>query len=54
MDFEDPPIDSSELASGFGMPSIRAANADELEQALAKSFAAPGPMLIEAMVEKGP
>ena len=54
MDFEDPPINSNELAAGFGMASIRASNADEMEQALAKSFAESGPMLIEAMVEKGP
>jgi benzoylformate decarboxylase len=54
MDFEDPPIKSASLADGFGMPSIVAGSADEMEAALAASYERNGPTLIEAMVEKGP
>lgn len=54
MDFEDPPIASAMLADGFGMPSVVANNADEMELALRESYRRDGPTLIEAMVEKGP
>ncbi|MGC1439778.1 MAG: thiamine pyrophosphate-dependent enzyme [Burkholderiaceae bacterium] len=53
MDFEDPPISSSGLAEGFGMPSVVAGDAAQMESALEQSFASDGPMLIEAMVETG-
>ena len=52
MDFKDPPIDSSALAKGFGVPSERVDTAEGFDAALKKSFATTtGPTLIEVMVK---
>ena len=54
MDFENPSIDFVQLASGLGMPAVRADNAAQLEAAMQQGNDTKGPLLIEAMVEKGP
>jgi acetolactate synthase-1/2/3 large subunit len=38
------------LATGMGVPAIRAETAEELAAALAAATAEPGPHLVEAMV----
>jgi len=52
MDFEDPPIDVSALASGFGVPAERADSAEGFQLALAKALGTTtGPTLIEVMIK---
>ena len=52
MDFEDPPIDISALASGFGVPAERADSAEGFQSALAKALGTTtGPTLIEVMIK---
>ena len=46
----DPPLDFVALATGMGVPATRATTADELVDQLGRSFAQPGPSLIEAVV----
>lgn len=38
------------LARGYGVAASRASTADALAEELARSFAAPGPFLIEAVL----
>jgi acetolactate synthase-1/2/3 large subunit len=45
-----PPIDWVAAASAFGVPGTSVRSAEELAQALGRSFAAAGPSLIEAML----
>ena len=45
---DGPRIDWVSIATGFGVPALRATTADELVAALARAFAEPGPFLIEA------
>jgi len=45
----EPALDWVALAQGFGVPAMRVTTADELVEALARSLATPGPMLIEAV-----
>ncbi len=49
-DLSRPTIDWCALATGYGVPSIRATTAEEMVAALKSANAEPGPMLIEAMV----
>jgi benzoylformate decarboxylase len=52
MDFKDPPIDSTALAKGFGVPAERVDTAAGFEAAIKKSLArTDGPSLIEVMVK---
>lgn len=44
-------LDFVALAKGHGLPALRVADADALDAALAESFAAQGPNLIEIVVE---
>ncbi|MBI3438546.1 MAG: acetolactate synthase large subunit [Proteobacteria bacterium] len=44
-----PVIDFCSVARGFGMPAVQVHSAKALEAALHRSFATPGPMLIEAI-----
>ena len=50
LDLSEPPVDFVALASGLGVPASRVETAEDLSAALARSFATPGPCLIEAMV----
>lgn len=50
LDLSEPPVDFVALATGLGVPASRVETAEELSAALARSFATPGPCLIEAMV----
>ena len=50
LDLSEPPVDFVALASGLGVPASRVESAEDLSAALARSFATPGPCLIEAMV----
>jgi acetolactate synthase-1/2/3 large subunit len=47
---ENPSISWVDLARSMGVPGCRARTTEELDAALAKSFAEPGPFLIEAEV----
>lgn len=51
MDFNDPYIDFTMLAQSLGVPGQRIENPAELRGALEKSFATPGPKLLEVMVD---
>ncbi|HSL59093.1 MAG TPA: acetolactate synthase large subunit [Acidimicrobiales bacterium] len=49
-DLARPTIDWVALATGMGVPAERATSADELVEALRRSFATSGPMLVEAVL----
>jgi len=49
-DLTRPEIDWCSLARGLGVPATRPDGAEELAAALEKSFAEPGPMLIEVLL----
>lgn len=53
IDLDDPAIDLAALARAQGVPSVRVTTADELVDALRRSYATPGPMFIEAVLPKG-
>jgi acetolactate synthase I/II/III large subunit len=48
-DLRRPSLDFTAVAAGFGVPASRVRTAHELAEALRRSFATPGPSLIEAM-----
>ena len=48
-DLRRPAINFTQLAGGFGVPAEQIHTVHELELALRRSFATPGPYLIEAM-----
>ncbi|MBS0384469.1 MAG: acetolactate synthase large subunit [Proteobacteria bacterium] len=48
-DLRRPSIDFTALAAGFGVPATRVSTLHELAQALRRSFATPGPALIEVV-----
>ncbi len=48
-DLQRPAIDFTQIAAGFGVPAQRVTTLGELASALRRSFATPGPSLIEAM-----
>lgn len=48
-DLKRPALDFCELARGFGVPSVQVRTVHALATAMRKSFATPGPMLIEAV-----
>jgi acetolactate synthase-1/2/3 large subunit len=50
LDLSRPDLDWVKLATGMGVPAVRATTADEFARELARSFATPGPSLIEAML----
>ena len=47
-DIGNPEIDWVDLAKGFGVPGAKAQSADDLCTLLEKSYATPGPFLIQA------
>ncbi|MBI2708124.1 MAG: acetolactate synthase large subunit [Actinobacteria bacterium] len=50
LDLTRPDMDFVALAAGLGVPASRATTADELVDQLGRSFATPGPSLVEAMI----
>ncbi len=53
LDISRPDLDFVSLAQGLGVPAARATTGEELTALLQRSFAEPGPMLIETMVPAG-
>jgi benzoylformate decarboxylase len=51
MDFVDPPIDFAALAQSMGMPAERVSEPDALGPALGRAFTAPGPKLLDVIVD---
>ena len=49
-DLSRPPLDFAALANGMGVDATRVETADELVTALERSFATPGPALIDAIL----
>jgi acetolactate synthase-1/2/3 large subunit len=49
-DLDRPVLDWLSIAKGLGVEAVRATTAEEFNQALARSFATPGPMLIDAVI----
>ena len=50
LDLSRPDLDFVHLAQGMGVPAVRATDTKSFNEALAESFATPGPYLIEAMI----
>jgi acetolactate synthase-1/2/3 large subunit len=50
LDLTGPRPDFAAISTGLGVPAIRVSTAEELDQALRRGWAEPGPHLIEAMV----
>src|SRR5712691_5393051 len=50
MDFVDPPVDFTGLATSFGLEAIRISDPSELKPKLSAAFARPGAKLIEVVV----
>jgi len=53
LDLDDPVIDFVELAAGLGVPGWRVTTGEDLTDALRRSYATPGPSLIEAVLPTG-
>lgn len=49
----DPEVDFAGVARSLGVPSARATTAEELTEALERSFAEPGPFLVDAVLPAG-
>ena len=47
---DDPGLDFVALGRGFGVPSVRAADAEDLVAGRSRAYAEPGPHLIEVVV----
>jgi len=52
-DLSRPPLDFVALAQGMGVDAVRAETADDVVRALERSFAEPGPHLIDAILPPG-
>jgi acetolactate synthase I/II/III large subunit len=50
LDLSGPTPDFTEISTGLGVPATRATTGEELDQALHRAYAEPGPHLIEAIV----
>jgi len=50
LDLGDPRMDWVSLAKGFGLPALRATDAESFDKALARGLSGEGPMLIEALL----
>jgi acetolactate synthase-1/2/3 large subunit len=50
LDLSDPTPDFTKIAEGLGVPAVRATTTQELDAALRRAYAEPGPHLIEAIV----
>jgi len=53
MDFKDPPVDFVGLAASVGVPAERIIEPEALAPALKRAFAAPGPKLLDVVIEGG-
>ncbi|MHB2028144.1 MAG: acetolactate synthase large subunit [Acidimicrobiales bacterium] len=53
LELDDPELNLASVASAQGVPSTRVTSAQDLVTALRRSFATPGPTLIEAMLPAG-
>ena len=53
LDLSSPDLDFVALATGLGVTAHRAQSAEELTELLDRSYATPGPVLIEAILPKG-
>jgi benzoylformate decarboxylase len=51
MDFDDPKIDFTALARSLGVPAERIADPEALPGAMERAFAAPGPKLLDVIVD---
>jgi benzoylformate decarboxylase len=51
MDFVDPKVDFTAMAKALGLEAFRISDANELKAKLSSAFNAPGPKLIEVMVD---
>lgn len=51
MDFADPPVDFAALARSLGVEAVRVSAPGELSEALSSSIRAPGPRLVEVMID---
>ncbi|MCC6929950.1 MAG: acetolactate synthase large subunit [Gemmatimonadaceae bacterium] len=49
-DLSTPPIDFVQLAGSLGVPAVQVTTAEGLGEALQRSYATPGPQVIEAMI----
>jgi acetolactate synthase-1/2/3 large subunit len=52
LDLSDPTPDFAEISNGMGVPATRVHLAEDLDQALRRAYAEPGPHLIEAMMSR--
>jgi acetolactate synthase I/II/III large subunit len=50
LDLSGPTPDFTEISAGLGVPATRVATAGDLDRALRRAYAEPGPHLIEAIV----
>jgi thiamine pyrophosphate-dependent acetolactate synthase large subunit-like protein len=53
LDLDDPQLDLCGLATSQGVPAERVTTADQLVDALRRSYASPGPTFIEVVLPKG-
>jgi acetolactate synthase-1/2/3 large subunit len=52
LDLSDPTPGFAEISTGMGVPATRVNRAEDLDQALRRAYAEPGPHLIEAMMSR--
>ena len=50
LDLSGPTSDFTAISTGFGVPAVRVTTAEDLDRELRRSYAEPGPHLIEAIV----
>jgi acetolactate synthase I/II/III large subunit len=50
LDLSDPKLDFVAIATGMGVPAVRASTGEEFTEALRRAFSEPGPHLIDAVV----
>ena len=50
LDLSGPTPDFTAISTGLGVPAVRVTTAEDLDQALRRAYAEPGPHLIEAIV----
>ena len=51
MDLSSPEMDFSQMATGMGVPGVQISRPEEIEAAVQKALASPGPYLIDIVVE---
>ncbi len=52
LDLSDPTPGFAEISTGMGVPATRVRTAEDLDQALRRAYAEPGPHLIEAVISR--